>query len=83
MIYVESIRYGAKSLLWSIPISAGLHYLMYRALSRSERMDIGLSLNLPYYLAAILAVFVIIVLSLLYSADKIKDENIIENLKKE
>ena len=83
MIYVESIRYGAKSLLWSIPISAALHYLMYFALSKSEGMDIGFSLNLQFYIAAILAVFVIILLSLLYSADKIKDDNIIENLKQD
>ena len=39
--------------------------------------------NLQFYLAAILAVFVIIILSLLYSADKIKDDNIIENLKQD
>ncbi len=83
MIYVESIRYGAKSLLWSIPISAALHYLMYFALSKSDGMDIGFSLNLQFYIAAILAVFVIILLSLLYSADKIKDDNIIENLKQD
>lgn len=83
MIYVESIRYGAKSLLWSIPISAALHYLMYFALTKSEGMDIGFSLNLQFYIAAILAVFVIILLSLLYSADKIKDDNIIENLKQD
>ena len=83
MIYVESIRYGAKSLFWSIPISAALHYLMYFALSKSEGMDIGFSLNLQFYIAAILAVFVIILLSLLYSADKIKDDNIIDNLKQD
>ncbi len=83
MIYVESIRYGIKSLLWSIPLSAGLHYLMYFSLSRAEEMNIGFSLNLQYYVAAILAVFVIILLSLLYSADKIKDDNIIENLKQD
>ena len=83
MIYVESIRYGAKSLLWSIPISAVLHCLMYMALSSTEGMDIGFSPNLQFYAAAILAVFVIIIASLLYSADKIKDDNIIENLKHE
>lgn len=83
MIYVESVRYGVKSLLWSVPISVGLHYLMYYALSRSEGIDIGFTPNPQFYLAAILAVFVIILLSLLYSADKIKDDNIIENLKQD
>ena len=83
MIYVESIRYGAKSLLWSLPISAGLHLLMFRALTNAEGMQIPFSTNWQYYLAAILAVFIIILLSLLYSADKIKDDNIIENLKQD
>ena len=83
MIYVESIRYGVKSLLWSLPISAALHYLMYYALSTSEGTVMDFSLNPQFYLAAIIAVFVIILLSLLYSADKIKDDNIIENLKQD
>ena len=83
MIYVESLRYGAKSLVWSLPISIGLHALMYYALSNAEGMQIPFSTNWHYYLAAILAVFVIILMSLLYSADKIKDDNIIENLKQD
>ena len=83
MIYVESLRYGAKSLLWSVPLSIGLHALMYYALTNAEGMQIPFSTNWQYYLAAILAVFVIILMSLLYSADKIKDDNIIENLKQD
>lgn len=83
MIYVESLRYGIKSLLWSLPLSVGLHALMYYALSNAEGMQIPFSTNWQYYLSAILAVFVIILVSLLYSADKIKDDNIIENLKQD
>lgn len=83
MIYVESLRYGAKSLLWSVPLSVGLHALMYYALSNAEGMQIPFSTNWQFYLAAVLAVFVIILMSLLYSADKIKDDNIIENLKQD
>ncbi|MBQ3904328.1 MAG: ABC transporter permease, partial [Eubacterium sp.] len=83
MIYVESLRYGAKSLVWSLPISIGLHALMYYALSNAEGTQIPFSTNWQYYLSAILAVFVIILMSLLYSADKIKDDSIIENLKQD
>ena len=60
-----------------------LHCLMYHVLSKTEKTNIELPLNLPYYIAAVCAVFVIILLSLIYSADKIKDDNIIENLKQE
>ena len=56
---------------------------MYHVLSKTEKTNIELPLNLPYYIAAVCAVFVIILLSLIYSADKIKDDNIIENLKQE
>ena len=83
MIYVESIRYGVESLLWSLPISAALHYLMFYALSTSEGLVMDFSPNLHFYLVAVLAVFVIIIISLLYSADKIKDDDIIENLKQD
>jgi putative ABC transport system permease protein len=83
MIYVESIRYGAKSLLWSLPISVGLHALMFKSLTNAEGMQIPFSSNWQCYLAAVLAVFIIIILSLLYSADKIKDDNIIDNLKQD
>ena len=83
MIYVESLRYGAKSLVWSVPLSIGLHALMYYALSNAEGTQIPFSTNWQYYFSAILAVFVIILMSLLYSADKIKDDNIIENLKQD
>ncbi|MBQ9228619.1 MAG: FtsX-like permease family protein [Eubacterium sp.] len=83
MIYVESVRYGVQSLLWSIPISFGLHYLLYYMLTSAEGVSVPFSFNLPYYGAAILAVFLIILLSLLYSADKIKDDSIIEHLKQD
>ena len=56
---------------------------MYYALSNAEGTQIPFSTNWQYYLSAILAVFVIILMSLLYSADKIKDDNIIENLKQD
>ncbi|MBE6817311.1 MAG: FtsX-like permease family protein [Ruminococcaceae bacterium] len=83
MVYVESVRYGVKSLLWSLPLSVALHALMYYALSSAEGMQIPFSTNWQYYVAAVLAVFAIILMSLLYSADKIKDDNIIENLKQD
>ena len=81
MIYVESILYGVRSLLWSLPLSVIQHIVLYMTLTNEEGRQIPFSTNWQYYLAAILAVFVIIIASLIYSADKIKDENIIDNLK--
>lgn len=79
MIYLENIRYGAKALLWALPISLGIDYLLYSVLA--ESFDYGYTFHWPFYLAAILAVFLVTALALLYSFGKIKRDNIIETLK--
>lgn len=81
MIYYESFRYGVFALLWSIPISVAIQVILYKTLS--EGLDYGMSLNIPYYLAASVAVFVIIGFALFYSVGRIKDDNIIETLKED
>lgn len=81
MIYYESFRYGLVSLLWSIPISIGIHYGMYYILSSSY--DYGFVLYPLVYLAAIAAVFAIISVAILYSVGKIRNDNIIETLKRD
>lgn len=79
MIYYESFRYGFISLLWSIPVSVGIHFAMYKALQ--ESFDTGFILHPLIYLIAIVAVFLIIGIAIIYSTTKIKDDNIIETLK--
>lgn len=79
MIYFEAGRYGAKALLFSFPIGVLIHFAMYKSLSGS--MDFGFTVHPIPYALSVLAVFVIIGISLLYSIDKIRDDNIIETLK--
>lgn len=79
MIYLEAARYGAKALLFSFPIGILIHFAMYKSLSGS--MDFGFSIHIVPYLAAAGAVFAIIAAALIYSLDKIRDDNIIETLK--
>lgn len=79
MIYFEAARYGAKALIFSFPIGVLIHFAMYKALSGS--MDFGFSIHILPYLAAVGAVFAIIAAALLYSIDKIRNDNIIETLK--
>lgn len=79
MIYFEAGRYGAKALLFSFPVGVLIHFAMYKALSGS--MDFGFSIHILPYLASAAAVFAIIGAALLYSIDKIRDDNIIETLK--
>lgn len=79
MIYLEAGRYGAKALLFSIPMGILIHFAMYKALSGT--MDFGFIIHPLSYVLAVIAVFVIIGTALLYSIDKIRDDNIIETLK--
>lgn len=79
MIYLEAGRYGAKALLFSIPVGVLIHFAMYKALSGT--MDFGFIIHPLSYVLAVIAVFVIIGTALLYSIDKIRDDNIIETLK--
>lgn len=79
MIYYESFRYGLMALLFALPISVGIHYLMYYQLANSY--DFGFKIHPLIYLIAIVSVFIIITIALLYSISKIKDDNIIETLK--
>lgn len=80
-IYLENIRYGVMALVWGLPISLGLDFLMYKILGGS--FDYGYTFRWYYYLAAALAVFAVIAIALLYAVDKIKKDNIIETLKRD
>lgn len=81
MINYESIFYGLKALLYGLPISFGIMYVMHRALMNS----FSYTFTVPWTNIAIvvLAVFFIVGSAMLYSTSKVRKENIIETLKQE
>ena len=81
MIHYESIFYGIKSLLYGLPVSVVVMYLIYRSLMNS--FSFGFSLPWLEIVYAILAVFIIVSIAMLYSSSKVKKENIIDSLKQE
>lgn len=81
MINYESVFYGVKSLLYGIPISIGIMYLLH--LSVTNTFEYGFSLPWMSLLYVVIAVFVIVGSAMLYSISKIKKDNIIETLKQE
>lgn len=81
MINYESIFYGIKSLLFGLPISIGVMYLIYKALMNT--FSYGFTLPWVSILYAVAAVFIIVGSAMLYSSAKVKKENIIEALKQE
>lgn len=81
MIRYESLFYGIKALLYGLPISLGLMYLMYRAMTSGFLI----SFQLPWIhiVIVVVAVFLIVSLSMMYASAKVKKENIIDALKQE
>ncbi|MBS4200781.1 ABC transporter permease [Bacillus sp. FJAT-49732] len=81
MINYESIFYGIKALIYGLPLSVICMLLIYKALANSFSYSFSLPwLSIVY---VIVAVFLIVGTSMLYSSSKVKKENIIDALKQE
>lgn len=78
MLLLETILYGIRALIIGIPVSIILSYMMFNAI---ENKVYAFELNYPMYFVIVVAVFAIVGFSMLLSAGKIKDDNIIEALK--
>lgn len=81
MINYESIFYGLQSLLYGLPISVGVMLLIYKSMMNS--FDYSFSLPWISMLQVVIAVFIIVGASMLYSSAKVKKEDIIEGLRQE
>ncbi len=79
MIRLESIFYGAKSLIIGIPIGIILSYGIYRIFENSMEMNYVL----PYKAIIVAIIFVAIVIGIImrYSINKINKQNIIETIR--
>lgn len=81
MMNFECLLYGVKGLLYGIPVSFGVTWLIYRAISN------GLEgrFFIPWYSIAIAvgSVFLVVFATMVYSMRKIKKENTIDALKNE
>lgn len=82
MMTFESILYGVKSLVFSLPVSLGVTYLIYLVAADS---GYKMSFYVPWdkFIIAILSVFIIVVLSMIYSIKKVNKENTVETLRNE
>lgn len=81
MMRFECLLYGTKALLWGIPVSAGISWLIWKAVSNAF---IG-SYRMPWLAIAIAAgsVFLVVFATMLYATSKIKKANPIDALKQE
>lgn len=81
MIYLESLLYGALSLIYGIPIGIGLVILMNRILG--DVIQFGIILPWSAIIISIIGIFVITFISAYIPMKKINKENIIENIRQE
>ncbi len=82
MMIFESILYGVKSLLFSLPVSLGMTYLIYLVASDSG-YEMGFYVPWDKFIIAIASVFIIVALSMVYSIKKVNKENTVETLRNE
>lgn len=80
MICLESFFYGAKALVFSMPISLLICYFMNVTVGSNS---IPFSPNPYTYLGCAAVVFAIVGVSMYYSVRKLKDDSIVETLKTE
>ena len=82
MMTFESILYGVKSLLFSLPVSLAMTYLVYLVASDSG-YSMGFYIPWDKFIIAIASVFIIVALSMVYSIKKVNKENTVETLRNE
>ena len=81
MMNCECLLYGSKALLLGLPVSCGITYLIYRAITTAYET----SFHLPWAAIgiAVLSVFLVVFATMMYSMSKVKKDNPIDALKNE
>lgn len=82
MLFFESLFFGMKSLIFALPVSIGVTILIHYSLS--DMVSIS-TIIIPWkaIIISIVSVFIIVLLTMMYSSSKIKKHNIIEQIREE
>ena len=81
MMNYECLLYGSKALLFGLPVSCGITYLIYRAVTRAYETSFHLSWAAIGI--AVLSVFLVVFATMMYAMSKVKKDNPIDALKNE
>ncbi len=81
MMNFECLLYGFRALLYGLPVSCGVTYLIYLAIMEGYEAKF----HLPWTAIgiAVLSVFLVVFITMMYSMSKIKKDNPIDALKNE
>lgn len=81
MLNYECFMYGSRSLITGLPVSILLSWLMYKGIMNG--LEISFMLPWKAIVIAVLSVFIVVFISMLFAMRKIKKENTIDALKLE
>lgn len=81
MLRFESLFYGLKALVYGLPLSLMISFLMWKTMT--EGFTLAFHPDWRIYIGVIVAVFLITGISMAYSTSKVKKDSIIETLKSE
>lgn len=81
MMNLECLLYGTKSLLFGLPVSIVISYLIYQMVNGS--VETPYLLPTGYIIIAVVSVFAVVFVTMMYSKNKIQKENVIDVLKSE
>ena len=81
MMNYECLLYGTRSLLFGFPLSVGMTYLCY--LSAAEAAQMSFTMPWTAVAIAVVSVFMVVFVSMLYSTSRLKRENPVDALKDE
>ena len=82
MLFFESLFFGMKSLIFALPVSMGVTILIHYALADMMSVS-GIIIPWKAIIISIVSVFIIVLLTMMYSSSKIKKNNIIEQIREE
>lgn len=82
ILYFESIFFGLKSLLYAVPVAIGVTFLIGMQVASIVTIEAFL---LPFksIAIAVVGVFIIVLMTMMYASSKIKKENILEAIREE
>jgi putative ABC transport system permease protein len=81
MMCFECLFYGAKALIFALPVSAGVSWLIYNAVTQGA--DVAFTLPWGSIGIAVAGVFGIVFITMMYSIGKVKRTNTVDALRSE
>ena len=83
MLSFECLLYGTKGMLFGVPISLLLNFLIYMVITGTDSVSVNFAIPWQSLGIAVLSVFLVIGITMLYSMSKLKTDNTVEVIRSE